>query len=350
MKIRLLTQNPFSVWFWWIEMQAQQYISCIKKAHPDIDIGFFDWTESDIDIFHVLWLHWWVNPYWIDVLKKKWTKIVLSSVFYLKPNYLLDFRRPSIYRLCSYIPHHITNWMKLLVNNADIILPNSEDEGKQLISVFWADSKKITVLHNWVLKDFYKWVSSTLFKDKYNLNNYILCCSHIEPRKNHLYLIKWFLKYKELNPQTDLKLVILWWYRGNYFSYHDEIKELISSSNDILHIDNLKNTDELFKSAYLWCSAHFLLSSLETPWLSNIEAWLVWKKLVLWDCKPVREYFKDYADYINPHNINQIVDSIKRLDFHKDNEKEKEFILNNYTREWISENLLDIYNKIWKTK
>jgi glycosyltransferase involved in cell wall biosynthesis len=350
MKIRLLSQNPFSVWFWWIEMQAQQYINCIKKMHPEIDIWFFDWTETDIDIFHVLWLHWWVNPYWIDVLKSKWTKIVLSSVFYLKPNYFLDFRRPWIYRLCSHIPHHITNWMKLLVRNADIILPNSTDEWNQLIQVFWANKNIIKVLHNWVLKDYYNWVSKDLFRNKFGLEKYILCCSHIEPRKNHLYLIEWFLKYKELNPGSDLKLVILGQYRWNYFSYHEKIKKLISSSKDILHIDNLKNTDELFKSAYLWCSAHYLLSSLETPWLSNIEAWLVGKKLVLWDCKPVREYFKWYADYVNPHKLNQIVESIKKLDLNNDNNEESKFILENYTREKISENLLDIYKNLWKTK
>jgi len=356
MKIRILTQNPFSVWFWWVELQASKYIENIKKIDNTIDIWYFKWDEKDFDILHIVWIHNWINPYWIDVLKSKWIKIVVSSVFYIKPNSLFDFRRPIIYKLFSYIPFHIINWMKQLVNKADLILPNSEDEKNQLINIFWISSEKINILYNWVDKKYFDKINKDLFKDKYNLEKYILSVSHIEPRKNHLSLIKWFLKYKEEN-KSNLKLVLLWKFRWNYFDYHNEIKILLKNNEkNIIHIDNLSDKDDLFKSAYLWSEAHFLLSSLETPWLSNIESALAGKKLILWKCNPVKQYFKNYANYIDWKNLKQIIKEIENINSNitKNNKKEQknqiEFIKQNYTWENIWLELLNHYKNIWQKK
>lgn len=351
MKIRILTQNPFSVGFGWIEQQATKYIENIKKIDSSIDIDFFSWTEKNFDILHILWIHSWINPYWIEVLKQKWVKIVVSSVFYLKPNYFLDFRRPIVYKMFSFIPHHIVNWMKQLILNADLILPNSTDEALQLQEVFWVDKEKIKVLYNWVDKDYFNWIDKDLFKKTYNLDNYVLCVSHIEPRKNHINLIKWFLQFKK-NNISDLKIVLLWDFRWNYFKYHDEVKNLINNNKDnILHVNNLKNIDELFKSSYLWAKAHFLLSSLETPGLSNIESAYSGSKLILWDCNPVKEYFKDYAIYINPQNLDEIEQNIKNvLNNNYIQDKQIEFIKSNYTWEEISNQLLTYYKNLWIKK
>lgn len=353
MKIRILTQNPFAVWFWWVELQASKYIENIKKIDSSIDIDFLKWNETNFDILHIIWIHTWINPYWIEVLKNKWVKIIVSSVFYLKPNYLLDFRRPIIYKFFSFIPYHIINWMKKLILNADLILPNSTDEKLQLQQVFWWDNKKIRVLYNGVDENYFDNIDKNLFKTEYNIDNYILCVSHIEPRKNHLNLIKWFLQYKK-NNKSNLKLVLLWDYRWNYFNYHNKVKKMIDNNKDkILHINNLKNSDKLFKSAYLWSKAHLLLSSLETPWLSNIEAMYWWCKLILWDCNPVKEYFKDYATYINPQNINEIEEKIKKIDKNEEKINKEElikFIKQNYTWEKIWKELLNYYKKIWIQK
>jgi len=289
-------------------------------------------------------------------LKSRWIKIVVSSVFYIKANSLFDFRRPIIYKVFSLVPFHIINWMKQLVNKADLILPNSIEESLQLKQIFWVNNNNnIKVLYNWVDNNYFNWISQNLFKEKFWLNNYIMSVSHIEPRKNHLFLIKWFLEYKKLF-KSDLKLVLLWDFRWNYFKYHNEIKLLLKNNKtEIIHINNLKNSDNLFKSAYLWAKAHFLLSSLETPGLSNIEAWLWWNKLILWKCKPVIEYFWNYASYINWKNINEIIKQIKNID--KKNWKTNwktnnqiDFIKKNYTWEVIWTNLLSHYKNICKKK
>ncbi len=351
MKIRILTQNPLSVWFGGVELQASKYIQNIKKWDAHIDIDYFKWDEEDFDILHIVWIHTGINPYWIDVLKKKWVKIVVSSVFYIKPNSVFDYRRPIIYRMFSFVPFHIINWMKQLLQKADIILPNSEEEKKQIISIFWINSEKISILHNGVDQNYFEWVDTEIFKKTYDVQNYILCVSHMEPRKNHLSLIQWFLEFHK-NNTSGLKLVLFWEFRWNYFNYHKEIQELLEKHSDrILHIKHLKNSDELFKSAYLGTQAHFLLSSLETPWLSNIEAAFAGKKLILWKCKPVQEYFQNYAQYIHQKNISDIATSISTLNnLQQWDTKQIEFIKENYTWENISKKLLTIYNELWNQK
>jgi hypothetical protein len=63
-------------------------------------------------------------------------KILVSPVFYLIPSSIFDFRRPIVYKICSWIPFHAANSMKSLLESADRILPNSLDEAKQIQSIF----------------------------------------------------------------------------------------------------------------------------------------------------------------------------------------------------------------------
>lgn len=150
MKIRILTQNPLSVGFGGVEQQAMAYRKGISMLDANMDIDFFSWSEDCFDILHIIGIHSGVNPYWIDVLQKKGVKVVISSVFYVKPNSIWDFRRPSIYRAFSYIPHHTVNWMKQILHKADIVLPNSLAEKQQIQSVFGVYPEKMIVLYNGV--------------------------------------------------------------------------------------------------------------------------------------------------------------------------------------------------------
>lgn len=312
MKIRVLTQNPLSVWFWGLELQAAKYIEGIRKIDSSIDINYFSWEEEWFDILHVIGIHGGVSPYWINAWKKKGIKIIISPVFYIKPIHLFDFRRPIIYKSFSYIPHHVVGWMKTLLQSADLILPNSQAEAEQIISIFWIQRKNIRVLHNGVDEDYFDWINANLFKEEYKLNSYILSVSHIEPRKNHEILINTFLKANQswVIPQHT-KLVLIGEFRWNYQSHHKKIKTLLQNNKSkIIHVTGLKNSDPLFRSAYLWANAHILLSTLETPGLSNLEALLAWLPLILWDCEPIREYFWDYAVYLQPKNERAIWSAI----------------------------------------
>lgn len=312
MKIRILTQNPLSVWFGWIEQQALKYIEYMRVISPEIDIDFFKWDELNFDILHVIGVHSAINPYMIDVLKANGVKIIVSSVFYVSPNTLLDFRREWIYKLMSKIPFHVVNWMWNLLRKADLVLPNSVAEGEQITRIFGLENR-YNVIFNWIDDNFFQGIDENEFKTRYNLESYLLCVSHLEPRKNHLNLIKAFL-----DSNFQWKLVLLGKYRWNYFSYHDEIKGLISSNPDrILHIDSLSNTDTSFRSAYLGASAHILPSILETPGLSNLEAWLCGTELIIWDCAPVREYFEEFAMYVSWTKIQEITQSINSITGHK---------------------------------
>ena len=353
MKIRILTQNPFSVWFGWVEQQALKYIESVKKNDSNIDISIFSWEEESFDVLHIIGIHGWINPYWIQVLQKKGVKIVVSPVFYVQPNSLFDFRRPFVYKLFSYIPHHVVAWMRQLLTRADLILPNSYAEKIHLQQIFPSLCKNIEIIHNGVDPDYFVWADPALAASKYALWDYILSVSHLEPRKNHKTLIKYFIRYIKQNPIRKIKLVLVWDYRGNYFSYHKELEKLIGENQDsILHISWLSNSSELLKSLYLGAKAHILLSSLETPGISNIEAALAWKQLLVWDCDPVREYFSTYASYLKKEDekwFTYFMDSL--LNPKLENTKEQiDFILDHYTWDKIGSQLINYYKNLCEVR
>jgi len=97
---------------------------------------------------------------------------------------------------------------KTLRDNADLILPNSYAEKRQLTSIFGEPAGKIEVLYNRVPElDESIADQSELQKRGLEPYKYFLSISHIEPRKNTLNLIKAFLKFAQTSP--DFKLVLI---------------------------------------------------------------------------------------------------------------------------------------------
>ena len=346
MRIRLITQNPFLAGFGGVEEQARRYIRHIREAHPDVDIDFLRWDETETDILHIIGIHGALNPYVIDSLHARGHKVVVSPVFYLRPLWWGDFRRSSVYRLCSYIPHHITHWMRSLVRSADLLLPNSLDEGNQLQSVFGADMSKIHVLPNGIDPCHFDGVDPEAFRVHYGLDRYILSVSHIEPRKNHLRLIEAFLSL-----EIPQKLVLIGAFRGNYFDYHARIRDLIEKYPDrILHIPGLPSGDPLMRSAYLGADLHALASVLETPGIVNLEAGLARCPLVVGDCPPVREYLGATAVYVDPLNTSSIAEGLRAGLSLKNNTvlltQQSEHIQDTYSWHTIAENLYLHYSRL----
>lgn len=334
MKVRYITQSLLSVWFGWLEVQALSYMKYIKE-HTDIDIDFIKWDEKDIDIIHIFGINRSLTDYIIKWLRKNWTKIVVSPVFYLYPQFL-EFRKPSLYKLFSYIPFHTLNWVKETLNNSSIILPNSNAEWEQISWIYGISKDKIQTFYNWVNKDYLDGVNNNIFFNTYWIENFFLCVSHIEPRKNHLNMIKWYLK-----SNVDEKLVLFWNYRWSSYWYHNEVKNLITKSNwKIIHIQWVGHDDEILKSAFLSCKAYVLASYLETPWLASLEAQLAWKPLILWDCPPVREYFWNNAIFIKPNSITQISNAFENI---------RNFSAKNINEKFYWENILPQLEYIYKS-
>lgn len=343
-KIRVAIQYPLSLNFGGLEIQAEKYVSLLQERGYDID--FLDYSKKDesIDILHIIGASI-ESCRMASLANKQGIKVITSPVFYKSGNTLLINMLYHLFSKLNTIPNSFS-LLKQLFLNSDLLLPNSMAETIHLNAIFPETRGKCKVLHNGVEKEWFNNTSPEIsFKEKYNIKSpYILCVSMIDKRKNILNLIKAFLQIK-----TETKLVIVGDYRNFHVNYNEQIKQLCASHpSRIIMVGRINNDDPYLKAAYLETTMHALPSRIETPGLSSLEAGLSESHILVGDCPPVREYFKENAIYCNPNSIKSIENGLRIIlkDSHKPNKKIAAFIRENYSWEVIGNKLAGIYNDI----
>lgn len=81
----------------------------------------------------------------------------------------------------------------------DLVLTVSDYSKKQIVRYFKIKPDKIHITPNGILEKYISKDNSVDVKNKYNMGDYILYVSRLEPRKNHLLLIKSFVDLKLYN-------------------------------------------------------------------------------------------------------------------------------------------------------
>lgn len=226
--------------------------------------------------------------------------------------------------------------IRKLLYLSDMVLPNSQLEAEQLMAFSQIPSGKISVVCNGVDPVFEAKVPGGVFREAYHIDYpFVLSVANIEPRKNHLNLIK-ALK------GTGLKLVVLGNIRDQSY-YETCLKE---SDGLLQHIGYVEHGSELLRSAYDACEVFALPSMFETPGLAALEAAASGAKLVITHHGSTREYFAEMAVYVDPDDPADIHEGIAQaLNRSRGNEL-RERTLSNFTWQHAAQQLLDAYNKV----
>lgn len=325
---------PWSLSFGGLEVQANAYITQLRRY---LDIDFLaPYSNDDFDVLHVVGTS--VETARPSIYaKRKGKKVLISPVMYRDENLMFLKVMNLVFNKMPF-----PNWFKLnqeALNVADLILPNSNEEVIQIRKIFDLLEEKCRVLHNGVEDDLFKNVSPNLFYKNYRLRDFVLSCAMIDPRKNTLRLVKAFLE-----SGIKTKLVLIGGYRPFNESYNREVSELLAHNKDkIVFLGQMKPKDPMMLSAFLGARLFALPSILETPGLSNLEAGLAGCRLLVGDCKPVREYFGDSAVYCDPKNIGDISRKMLNAYMDEDSILPKKIILEKYTWRVIARNLEKIY-------
>lgn len=329
--IRLLSGGP----------QTQIFETKRVLEELGVSVSLYNmWEKFDpksYDLFHIFGTGI-SNYHFMREMSKLGIKIVLSPIFYsthsasfIKNVLVLDrlifSRLRGIwidYRLVS----DMCRW-------ADAILPNTNSEAMLIKKGFNISDEKIFVVPNGVNSKFLN-ANPEIFVKHYNLKNFILNVGHIGPgRKNLLRLVQALKSF-------DVPSVIIG--RVEKGIEYEKIRK--NSSHRTLLLDNLPNESELLASAYAACDVFVLPSLFETPGIAALEAALAGAKIVITKYGGTQEYFKNYADYVDPFSVDSIVEGIKNALARPKSDELKNYIKEQFLWENVGKKTMDVYLKL----
>ncbi|ATL46243.1 glycosyl transferase family 1 [Chitinophaga caeni] len=229
----------------------------------------------------------------------------------------------------------IYSTMKEIVDNTDIFLPNSESEMSRVISDFNIINPLYQVIPNAVDVNLFDPNKVEVDSQFQKYKDCILSVARIEGRKCQLDLVK-------AVEGTNYKLVLLGKPGANNLGYYNRVREL--ASENVHFIDHLEH-DKL-PQFYKLAKVHALISWMETPGLSSIEAGVMGTNIVVTPNGDTYDYFQDYAYYCDPGNISSIRRALDQAFNAPLPLKLRERILDNYTWEKAAEATYKAYRKI----
>jgi len=227
---------------------------------------------------------------------------------------------------------------KEVIRGSDIVMPNSLMEADIIKKGF--GEYKHRIVYNGVEPEIFLKGDGKRFRKKYNIGfkKFGLCVGRFDERKNQLNLIR-ALK------RENIPLVFIGNPSPNHFKYFMKCKRE-ANSMPIRFISHLSQTE--LSDAYAAAHVHVQPSWLETPGLVSLEAAITNCNIVLTDRGSVREYFRDFAWYCDPDDLNSIQRAVQDA-FNKErgfysNLKIK--ILEEFTWEKSANKTLNIYKEI----
>ncbi|NIS38512.1 glycosyltransferase family 4 protein [Candidatus Saccharibacteria bacterium] len=222
---------------------------------------------------------------------------------------------------------------------SECVLPNTVDEGKLIETGLGIPRRKIRVIPNGVSEEFLNG-DPALFKKEYGLENFILNVGHIGPRrKNVLALVRALAKID--HPAVLITKIL-------HTKETEQILAEAKQNKNLLIIDGLLHNSPLLASAYAACDVFVLPSQFETPGRAALEAALAGAKIVITPYGGTREYFKSFAEYVNPYSIQSIRDGIEKALRAPQNPALKEHVKQNFLWRKIARQTLDLYQEIIK--
>lgn len=232
------------------------------------------------------------------------------------PSYLWRGQRKSILRI---------------LDNAQLILPNSRSEYWRMLKAYPSDVKYQVVPNGIDPKLFQYDVGVERHK------NLVICVARIEGIKNQLNLIR------ALN-NTRFKLLLIGNYSPNQQAYYQECRNIAAAN--IEFIDHVPQADLV--TYYQRAGVHVLPSWFETTGLSSLEAAAMGCNIVITDKGDAREYFEKDAFYCDPGNPESILAAIERASMTQRKPALRERILQKYTWAQAAKSTFAAYQQVVK--
>jgi glycosyltransferase involved in cell wall biosynthesis len=183
-----------------------------------------------------------------------------------------------------------------LVRLSDVFLPNSESEMKRVHADFETSrAKPYVVVPNAVDTAVFDPDVVRMSDEVRKFEGCVLSAARIEGRKCQLELVR---AVRDL----PVKLVLIGKPAPNHTAYYEAVKR---EANDRVHFLGQIPHDQLAQY-YTAAKVHALVSWMETPGLSSLEAGAMGSNLVITEKGDTRDYFGDEAYYCDPESVDSI--------------------------------------------
>jgi len=270
-----------------------------------VDVRLLDAWRDRLERFH--WLHLFgmcrETLAMAMAARSRGVRVALSPIcwyepaacWHLEPTVALRAKALlawSARRLIRSVP----SWRLQLLQAADLLLPNSTAEARQLAALFDVAPSKLRVVPNGVDERFMH-ADPRPFARQFELDRYVLAPGRIEPRKNQLALIRalW---------GSGLTLVLLGDPHPAHASYYEQCRR--EAGAGVRFVGRLEHDSELLAAAYAGADAVVLPGWYETPGLAALEAALAGTPVVVTARGSAREYFGPLARYVQPDDLGSI--------------------------------------------
>ena len=319
-----------------VRTQVLQTAHHLKLLGLEVDYIHFDQKQFDYDIVHVFS----AGPETIGIAKQTvdaGIKLVISPVFYSTRTAATISAALKVEKKISGIGSGIRSDFGIkseICNWADAILPNTESELGLVKDGLKVDAAKLKVIPNGVESRF-QYANPDLFVSTYGIKDFVLFVGQAgAERKNVIQLLK-------ASNQIDSNVVII----GNFYDneYSKQCHEIANKSKNVLLIDSLDHDDALLESAYAASKVFCLPSKYETPGIAAMEAALSGSQIVITKHGGTKEYFGDFATYVNPNSVSEISDAVNSKLNSEDSSELKNLIIANNTWEIVALKTLEVY-------
>jgi glycosyltransferase involved in cell wall biosynthesis len=220
-----------------------------------------------------------------------------------------------------------------IISLVDVFLPNSKGEMKRVIEDFnVANQDTFVIVPNAVDTLLFNPEVTFISNNICKYEDCILCVARIEGRKSQLNLVQ---AMKDLPYQ----LLLIGKPAPNHLDYYEKIKHEMGGNVHIIGQVEHHLLPQFYKAA----KVHALISWMETPGLSSIEAGIMDCNIVVTDKGDPKEYFGDFAYYCNPHDVGSIRNALIKAYETPFNAEFRYHILQNFTWERAAEKTLEGY-------
>jgi glycosyltransferase involved in cell wall biosynthesis len=111
-------------------------------------------------------------------------------------------------------------------------------------------------------------------------------------------------------------------------------------------LDSMAHDSGLFASAYAACDVFVLPSLFETPGIAALEAGLAGAKVVITPHGGTKEYFREYAEYVDPYSVENIRKGIQNSLNRQKNTQLRDHIKKNFLWKSVAQRLVALYQTV----